>query len=135
MSFKGRALAINEARAREDRPMGGSAPPRSSAGPRFSTPRPSTTNSYARRPDQSAIAALSEEVPARRRNRNFGPDAKPKRGKREDRWAKAEGGKKGPIPIRGGGRLYGGLEDEPYENFDEGEELDLPYEPGDQDQD
>lgn len=120
MSFKGRAIAINEARARENRPLGGSPPPR------YSTPRPSGS-SFPRRSEPPIMGSLDEEVRPRnaRRNRTFGPDAKPKRGRREDRWAKAKGGKKGPIPIRGGGRLYGGLDDDDPDEQSEDAEDDL----------
>lgn len=118
MSFKGRAIAINEARARENRPLAGSPPLR------YSTPRPSAP-SFPKRSEQPIMGSLDEEVRPRnaRRNRAFGPDAKPKRGRREDRWAKAEGGKKGPIPVRGGGRLYGGLDDDdPYDQHEDAED-------------
>jgi RNA recognition motif-containing protein len=121
-SFKGRTIAINEARARENRPpTGPGGPP-----PRYSTPRPSGPRPsgppFPRRSEQPSIGSIGDEAPRNaRRNRNFGPDAKPKRARRDDRWAKAEGAKKGPIPIRGGGRLYGGLEDD--EPFDQSEDL------------
>ena len=116
-SFKGRNIAINEARARENRPLG------AGPSPRYSTPRPSTF--APRRPDQSVmVSPIADEGHSRatKRTRAFGPDAKPKRGRRDDRWAKAEGGKKGPIPIRSGGRLYGGLDDDPYDDSEEPEE-------------
>ncbi len=124
-SFKGRTIAINEARARENRPPAGSGSP----SPRFSSPRPSGPRpsgpSFPRRTEQPSMGSIADEVQPRnaRRNRNFGPDAKPKRARRDDRWAKSEGGKKGPIPIRGGGRLYGGLEDDdPYDQYEDAEE-------------
>ena len=126
-SFKGRTIAINEARARENRPPGSSGPP-----PRYSTPRPTSPRpsgpSFPRRAEQPSMGSIAEDMQPRntRRNRNFGPDAKPKRGRRDERWAKAEGGKKGPIPIRGGGRLYGGLDDDdPYDQHEEDAEEDL----------
>jgi RNA recognition motif-containing protein len=130
--FKGRALAINEARARENRPPGGTPPPR------YSTPRPLSTGFPRRTPpsEQSMLGSLPDELSPRnaRRNRTFGPDAKPKRGRRDERWAKAEGAKKGPIPVRGGGRLYGGLEDEPYDQEDEADVSIFPRENDDEDQ-
>ena len=117
-SFKGRTIAINEARARESRPPGGSPPPR------YSTPRPGP--SFPRRTEQPMMGSLEDEMRSRnggKRTRAFGPDAKPKRGRRDDRWAKAEGAKKGPIPVRGGGRLYGGLDDDdPYDQEDDVDE-------------
>jgi RNA recognition motif-containing protein len=118
-AFKGRNLAINEARARENRP-----PSAGPSGPRFSSPRPMTPrppssgSGFPRRAapsDQPMMGSLDDMSTRNRRTRNFGPDAKPKRARRDDRWAKAEGGKKGPIPVRGGGRLYGVEDDDPFE--------------------
>lgn len=129
-SFKGRTIAINEARARENRPPGGSAPPR------YSAPRPAGP-SFPRRSEQPMMGSLEEEMRQRngKRNRAFGPDAKPKRGRRDDRWAKAEGAKKGPIPVRGGGRLYGGLDDDdPYEQDDDAEQDLFPLGEDEEDQ-
>ncbi len=82
-SFKGRPLAVNEARARESRPAGSftpSAPPSAWSGaPSGDSARP---------------------APARR----FGPDAKPSRGR--SRGPKQERKAKGPIRERGGGRIF-----------------------------
>ena len=91
--FKGRRLAVSEARAREDRPPGprpswsGSAPgiPR--------TPRPPG--------DRSARSPLPDQAPQRRRTEP-----------RRDRKDKAERGPKGPIRERTTGRFYA-LEDDP----------------------
>jgi cold-inducible RNA-binding protein len=136
-SFKGRTLAINEARARENRPPSPGGPPRSFSSPRPMSPRPSGGTGFPRRPEpQPMMGPLGEDGQRSRRNRSFGPDAKPKRARRDDRWAKAEGGKKGPIPVRGGGRLYGDLDDERYDpGSDEEEDLELfPKEEEEEDQ-
>jgi cold-inducible RNA-binding protein len=97
--FKGRPLAVNEARPREDRPAGGGPPPRSFA------PRP-----------QQAPGPDMGEPPARGEGprRNFGPDAAPRRNKKQQsRSSKTERGPKGPIPVRTGGQvLWDGEEDE-----------------------
>lgn len=124
-SFKGRNLAINEARARENRPpTPGGAPRYSSPRPPMS-PRPSGGPGFPRRNEPAPMMGPITDEQRSRRNRTFGPDAKPKRA-RPDRWAKAEGGKKGPIPVRGGGRLYGDLDDERYDpGLDEEEDIEL----------
>jgi RNA recognition motif-containing protein len=96
--FKGRALAINEARAREDRPraaMSPQLPPsyRSSAGAgsSFGDPPP------------------RDDKPSR----NFGPDARPARARgRGKGGAKSERAPKGPMREVVRGRFFGGDEDE-----------------------
>jgi RNA recognition motif-containing protein len=89
--FKGRPLAVNEARAREDGPAARSNSPASAAWPG----------------DQTSSA----DQPARpsQPRRTFGPDAPP-RGKRknESRGAKGERGPKGPMRERTGGQFFGG---------------------------
>jgi cold-inducible RNA-binding protein len=100
--FKGRPLAVNEARPREDRPAGGG-PPRSFA------PRP-----------QSGPGPDMSEPPPRGEGprRNFGPDAAPRRNKKQQsRTSKTERGPKGPIPVRTGGQLLWDTEED--EAFDE----------------
>src|SRR5207244_1294205 len=89
--FKGRALAVNEARAREagPRPAGGGGfrPP---FAPRpLGAPRPPGPPMRAPAPDFGDPAATERDRPARK---NFGPDAKPARS-RTQRF-KPEGGKK-----------------------------------------
>src|SRR5215475_4538468 len=107
--FKGRPLAVNEARAKESRPAvaGGApyrpGPPRPMAP---SSPRPMSPGSPSghgfRRPEESAI-----EIPGRgdRPNRKqFGPDAKPFRS-RNQRAFKPESGKKA-LKEKFSGQLY-----------------------------
>ena len=103
--FKGRPLAVSEARPREDRPAGprpgGFSGPRPGGPPGggFSGPRP---GGFApRTPDAGAGGGP--------RSRNFGPDAPPK-GKRKPQ-RKDEGRPKGPIKERPVGRLYDADED------------------------
>lgn len=103
--FKGRPLAVSEARPREDRPPGprpgGYSSPRPGgppAGGGFSAPRP---GGYSPRP--------ADPGPGAPRGRNFGPDAPPK-GKRKTQ-RKDDGRPKGPIKERPVGRLYDADED------------------------
>lgn len=109
--FKGRPLAVSEARPREERPPGGPRPggfggPRPGGGgppsggfggPRpggFSGPRPVDTGGAGGQP----------------RSRNFGPDAPPKN-KRKPPRKDSDRGPKGPIKERPVGRLYDADED------------------------
>lgn len=124
-NFKGRPLAVNEARAKEARPPGGapfrpSGPPRPmSSGPRpmGSGGGPSGGRDFSR-PDSSAM-----EPPGRgdRINRKFGPDAKPFRSRNQKPF-KPEGGKKSQKE-RLGGQLYSvddadeGVSDEELDDF------------------
>src|SRR5688572_5285801 len=76
--FKGRGLAVSEARPREDRGPGG--PPRPGG---FSGPRPGG-GGFAPRPPGSFGSGpprpFDPNAPSSPRARNFGPDAKPQRG-------------------------------------------------------
>ena len=105
--FKGRPLAVSEARPREDRPPGprpgggfGAPRPGGPGGPAggFSGPRP---GGYSPRPADPGAGGP--------RGRNFGPDAPPK-GKRKAQ-RKDEGRPKGPIKERPVSRLYENDED------------------------
>jgi RNA recognition motif-containing protein len=106
--FKGRPLAVSEARPREDRPPG----PRPSgfSGPRpggpppsgFSSPRPS---GFAPRPAEGGSTGAPGV-----RSRNFGPDAPPKN-KRKPSRKESDRGPRGPIKERPVGRLYDADED------------------------
>ena len=99
--FKGRPLAVSEARPREERPPGGFSAPRPGGPPGgFSSPRP---GGFAPR------AAEGGAVPAGR-SRNFGPDAPPKN-KRKPNRKESDRGPKGPIKERPVGRLYDADED------------------------
>jgi RNA recognition motif-containing protein len=138
--FKGRNITINEARARESRPDSGSAPRTGSfmrpAGigivsrPGF-TPRPSFNNAdFGPNPLENGRAGRSE-----RRNRNFGPDAKPARKRKPNYQSKGGGemgGKRGPIRERSGGQFFGGFEEDMYEDDDA--ELDDSLYPKDSDE-
>jgi cold-inducible RNA-binding protein len=89
--FKGRPIAVNEARAREARPPGGV------------TARPS--------PSRSSFSPEPPPTDAQRgerTSREFGPDRPPRRARKVvGRGAKSERGPKGPIRERGGGRFFG----------------------------
>lgn len=103
--FKGRPLAVSEARPREERPPGGPRPggfgggPPRSGGPGFGGPRP---GGFAPRPAESGAPGG--------RSRNFGPDAPPKN-KRKPPRKDSDRGPRGPIKERPVGRLYDADED------------------------
>lgn len=105
--FKGRPLAVSEARPREERPPGprpggfsGPRPGGAPGGGGFSGPRPGG-GGFAPRPADPGSGGP--------RSRNFGPDAPPK-GKRKPQ-RKDEGRPRGPIKERPVGRLYDADED------------------------
>jgi cold-inducible RNA-binding protein len=92
--FLGRPLAVSEARAREDRPPGGFAPRSGGFAPRPPggfTPR--------------GPGGVEPPGAPGSRDRNFGPPAPPKRQRGPARGQKKEGGPKGPIRERAGGRF------------------------------
>jgi cold-inducible RNA-binding protein len=109
--FKGRPLAVSEARPREERGPGAPRPggyggprpggPGGAGGGGGFAPRPS---GWAPRPDSGGGA------PGGPRNRNFGPDAPPKN-KRKPPRKDSERGPKGPIKERPVSRLYENDED------------------------
>jgi RNA recognition motif-containing protein len=104
--FKGRPLAVSEARPREDRP----------AGPRpggFSGPRPGGPPSSGfggPRPGGFTPRPTEGGAPGGARSRNFGPDAPPKN-KRKPPRKDSDRGPRGPIKERPVGRLYDADED------------------------
>jgi cold-inducible RNA-binding protein len=105
--FKGRPLAVSEARPREDRPAG--APrPGGYGGPRPGGGAP-TGAGYAPRPSGWAPRPEGGGAPGGPRNRNFGPDAPPKNKRKQVR--KDDRGPKGPIKERPVSRLYENDED------------------------
>jgi RNA recognition motif-containing protein len=108
--FKGRPLAVSEARPREDRPAG--APrPGGYSGPRPGGPPPGGGGGYTPRPGGWAPRTdTGGGAPGGGRNRNFGPDAPPKN-KRKAPRKDSERGPKGPIKERPVSRLYENDED------------------------
>jgi len=105
--FKGRPLAVSEARPREDRPPGprpgGFSSPRPGGPPSgFSSPRP---GGYSPRP----VDGGGSSAPGSR-SRNFGPDAPPKN-KRKPPRKDSDRGPKGPIKERPVSRIYDADED------------------------
>lgn len=105
--FKGRPLAVSEARPREDRPAGprpggfsGPRPGGAPGGGGFGGPRP---GGFSPRPIDQGGGGTGP------RSRNFGPDAPPK-GKRKTQ-RKDDGRPRGPIKERPVGRLYDADED------------------------
>jgi cold-inducible RNA-binding protein len=99
--FKGRPLAVNEARAREagPRPAGGFRP---SPGPRPGGPRPG--GPPMRGPGDFGDPGTADSRSDRPARKNFGPDAKPARN-RSQRF-KPEGGKKS-FKERFTGQIFG----------------------------
>jgi cold-inducible RNA-binding protein len=97
--FKGRPLAVSEARPREERP----------AGPRpggFSGPRPGAPSGGFGGPRPGGFTPRPAEGGAPgARGRNFGPDAPPKN-KRKAPRKDSDRGPKGPIKERPVSRLY-----------------------------
>ncbi len=122
--FKGRPLAVSEARPREERPAGAprpggyGGPPRPggpSGGSGGFAPRPS---GWAPRPADGGGSG----APSGPRSRNFGPDAPPKN-KRKAPRKDGDRGPKGPIKERPVSRLYENDEDwrndKPEEDIDD----------------
>jgi cold-inducible RNA-binding protein len=103
--FKGRPLAVSEARPREDRPPGAPRPggfsgPRPGAPGGFGSPRPPAgPGGYSPRPADSGAGGGGP------RSRNFGPDAPPKN-KRKPPRKDSDRGPKGPIKERPVSKLY-----------------------------
>jgi len=109
--FKGRGLAVSEARPREERGPGGPRPG-GFGGPRpggFGGPRPAGSGGFGGpRPGGFGGPRPSESAGAPARNRNFGPDAPPKHKRKS---AKERDKPRGPIKERPVGRLYDADED------------------------
>ncbi len=106
--FKGRPLAVNEARTRE------SSPGVRKDGP--AQPSPARTE-WAAEPD------VAETPPHRGGpSRTFGPDTVPRRNRKQaSRRPKSERGPKGPIRERVGGQFFGGDVDDSYDDDVSGE--------------
>ncbi len=101
--FKGRPLAVSEARPRDERPMG----PRPGG---FSSPRPAPSGYSSPRPGGFAPRPADGGAGSGDRSRNFGPDAPPKN-KRKPSRKESDRGPRGPIKERPVGRLYDADED------------------------
>jgi RNA recognition motif-containing protein len=118
--FKGRPLAVSEARPREDRPAGAPRP----GG--FSSPRPGGPGGApggfgAPRPSGYAPRPVDPGAPSGPRSRNFGPDAPPKNKRKPPR--KDDRGPKGPIKERPVSRLY--ENDEDWRNDKDKDDVDI----------
>jgi cold-inducible RNA-binding protein len=121
--FKGRPLAVSEARPREERPAGAPRPGGYGGPPRPSGPAGGAGGGFAPRP--SGWAPRPSEggsSPSGPRSRNFGPDAPPKN-KRKAPRKDGDRGPKGPIKERPVSRLYENDEDwrndKPEEDIDD----------------
>jgi cold-inducible RNA-binding protein len=113
--FKGRPLAVSEARPREERGPGAPPRPGGFSGPRPGGPPPGPggprPGGFAPRPGGFAPRTDSVGPGApNQRNRNFGPDAPPKN-KRKPQRKDSDRGPRGPIKERPVGRLYDADED------------------------
>src|SRR5262245_16047809 len=112
--FKGRPLAVSEARPREERGPGGPRPGGGFSGPRPggppTGPRPGGGFSGPPRPGGFVPRSDPGGAPSPARNRNFGPDAPPKN-KRKPQRKDGDRGPRGPIKERPVGRLYDADED------------------------
>jgi cold-inducible RNA-binding protein len=113
--FKGRPLAVSEARPREERPAGPR--PGGFSGPRpggpgggFSGPRPGGGGFSGPRPGGFGGPRPTDQAVPASRSRNFGPDAPPKN-KRKPPRKDSDRGPRGPIKERPVGRLYDADED------------------------
>jgi RNA recognition motif-containing protein len=120
--FKGRPLAVNEARAKEARPApsgGGYAPRPAPSGPRPMGPRPMSpggpgpSRDYTR-PDHAPMDITPRGDKPNRKQ--FGPDAKPF--KNRSKTFRPEGGKK-PFKEKAGGQLYSMDDDDDSANVPE----------------
>jgi cold-inducible RNA-binding protein len=100
--FKGRPLAVNEARAREDRP-----------GIRRDAPAPQArTKGGAARPDVADAPGRGGGL-----GRQFGPDAPPRRNRKQTRrHLESERGPKRPIREKVRGQFFGGDVDDSYDD-------------------
>jgi RNA recognition motif-containing protein len=103
--FKGRPLAVSEARPRDVRPAGGPRPGGYSGGP----PRPAG-GGFAPRPGGFVPRSSDGGGASPARSRNFGPDAPPKN-KRKPARKDSDSRPRGPIKERPVGRLYDADED------------------------
>jgi RNA recognition motif-containing protein len=127
--FKGRPLAVSEARPREDRPAGPR--PGGFSGPRPGGPPPSGYSSprpggFSPRPSEGGGGGAAA------RSRNFGPDAPPKNKRKPQR--KDDRGPRGPIKERPVGRLYDADEDWRAQDQDDDLDVDdIATSPGDDD--
>lgn len=115
--FKGRPLAVSEARPREERPAGAPRPggyggPRPAGGPGGGgfTPRPGGGGFTPRPSGWTPREGGGGSAPPSARNRNFGPDAPPKNKRKQPR-KDSDRGPRGPIKERPVSRLYENDED------------------------
>jgi RNA recognition motif-containing protein len=120
-AFKGRPLAVSEARPREERGPGGPPRPGGFGGPRpgggFGGPRPGGPGPGGPRPGGFGGPRPDSNIPPSRA-RNFGPDAPPKH-KRKPHKERTDRGPRGPIKERPVGRLYDADEDWRAQDADE----------------
>lgn len=112
-AFKGRPLAISEARERDDRARP-SGPARSTFSRSDAPARPTFARPDAATPSESAPPSAPSSKP----NRNFGPDAEAsrKRGKTKG-GPRSERAPKGPMREMVRGQFFGGVDEEDDDDF------------------
>jgi RNA recognition motif-containing protein len=117
-SFKGRPLAVNEARAREDRQQA-SDRPQVSARPQAS-PRPPISRSSSTAVPNTANQTDNEP------NRNYGPDAQPRRSRsKKKEGIRADRVSKGPMREVVRGQVFlDDEDDDDYDNYDDYDDYD-----------
>ena len=114
--FRGRPLAVKEAQPRESRPAG--AGPRPFGGPGGPGPRPYSPGPggpprpYGGPPRDAGFGGSPGSGPAAARERNFGPDAPPKRKRKPTYNRKDQQGPRGPIRTKTNNRIYSAFGDE-----------------------
>jgi RNA recognition motif-containing protein len=121
--FKGRNITINEARAKGNHPHAG---PHTGSGyntMRTADAKRSQRSGFSPRPSSGILnfdpdPSENERITrAERRQRNFGPDARPARKRKLQQGSRGEmGWKKGRIRERVGGQFFGSYEDDLYED-------------------
>lgn len=106
--FKGRPIAVSEARARESRP-----------------PTPFSPRPFQPHLEHPEVSPLDEWLSRRGHpHRQFGPDATSHRTRKQpSRGLKSERGVRRPIPERKDGQFFSAADDEPYDKAFPGESL------------
>jgi len=107
-SFMGRTIAVNEARARDDRPG--------------ASVRPGPSGPVSRPAPRAFAPSGGEAPPSEAPGRNFGPDAAPRRNRKSPKSApRGERAPKKPIRERPGGQMFLGGDDDDFDDDDLGD--------------
>lgn len=120
--LKGRAITINEARAKESRYNAGPGrrpgyPMKPAGVDRGWRSGPTERPSMDSRDFDAGQMKSDRSLRAGKRSRNFGPNAKPSRKRKSRYGTRSEmGGRKRPIRERVGGQFFGSYDDDLYED-------------------